>query len=303
MTNAANSLALDTEYFLSKILPTQGTYQMAVMIGGSPIHKSFTTTADLAPAILSADKDNVTLYHACAAYKDGKNRTAANTEAMRCFWLDLDCGDDKAVKGKGYADQPAAFLALKAFVANTGLPKPMVVDSGGGLHVYWPLMEAIPTDKWKMLAEQLKSMTHMFGLFADDSRTSDASSVLRPVGTHNRKYTPPRLVRLLMDAQAVDVADIEQCLKKHVSPNNREHVHIGTIPVQTAAPAASIREQANPDNYTLEEVRDALKNIDPSLNRMDWVAIGMVIADSFGPCGFDLFDEWSRGDLWKGVRQ
>jgi hypothetical protein len=132
---------------------------------------------------------------------------------MKALWLDLDCSEEKEKEGKGYLTKEAALNALKAFCKKMTLPEPLIVDSGGGLHIYWPLTEMIEASHWKAIAAELKRATEAHGLLADASRTADAASVLRPVGTLNRKYDPPCSVRLVSDAPDVDVAVIEAALK------------------------------------------------------------------------------------------
>jgi hypothetical protein len=68
----------------------------------------------------------------------------------------------------------------------------MVVESGHGMHVYWPFKEAISPAKWQRYAEGLKAACVVHGLKADPARTADCASVLRPPGTHNHKDDRPR---------------------------------------------------------------------------------------------------------------
>src|SRR5580693_8105716 len=72
-------------------------------------------------------------------------RTHANMQSVRCFFLDLDVGE--AVSK--YPSQVAALSGLRGFCKVVGLPRPMVTSSGGGLHIYWPLTEALPSDTWR----------------------------------------------------------------------------------------------------------------------------------------------------------
>ena len=69
----------------------------------------------------------------------GFSRSADFTTHFRSFWLDLDVGEDKAINGDGYATQDIAIEKLWQFVNDLGLPDPMVVNSGRGVHAYWPL--------------------------------------------------------------------------------------------------------------------------------------------------------------------
>lgn len=123
-----------------------------------------------------------------------------NTESIQCFWLDLDVKADP----KAYATQKEASEALVGFCKAMRLPKPMVTSSGGGLHVYWPLTEALDPDKWQHYANILKGLTHAWKLRADDSRTADRASVLRPVGTYNWKTGDARPVTVVVHSQRVD---------------------------------------------------------------------------------------------------
>lgn len=47
-------------------------------------------------------------------------------------------------------------------------------------------------------------------------------------------------------------------------------------------------------DYTLDDVRDALRYLDES-DRDTWVRIGMAVKAEFGDAGFDAWDDWSQG--------
>ena len=130
-------------------------------------------------------------------------RVGSNAFEAKAFWLDLDVS---ATKQGCYRSQAEAVAALRRFVAAASLPWPVLVSSGYGIHVYWPLAVPIPSEQWLVVAEQLKALTTRLGLLTDPSRTSDRSSVLRVVGTRNYKrpeYTPH--VTLLADSEDVTV--------------------------------------------------------------------------------------------------
>lgn len=122
-------------------------------------------------------------------------RTHENIASLRAFILDIDCGE-----GKPYTDKNAGVRAVHKLCIDAGLPKPTLVDSGGGVHVYFWLSEAIPADQWAAQANKFKEIVSYFGVFADPSRTSDRSSVLRVPGTHNYKIpNNPREVTIMKD--------------------------------------------------------------------------------------------------------
>lgn len=134
-----------------------------------------------------------------------------NTQAVRCFWFDLDVDVDKAGRGLAYATRDDAAVGIRGFCAAMGLPKPFITSSGGGFHVYWPLTDEIDGDKWQHYANILKQLAAAWGLRADPSRTADRASVLRPVGTHNWKTGAPRTVQVVVNGV---VSDTNQFLSK-----------------------------------------------------------------------------------------
>lgn len=134
------------------------------------------------------------VYFACSKYEVNSTRTTDNVKNIKAFWLDIDCGKDKP-----YETQGDGVRALKHFCADLGLPRPTLVNSGRGVHVYWPLKEAITRPQWKTVADRLKVICHERGLHADPARTADAASILRIPGTLNTKGDPPLDVVLMCD--------------------------------------------------------------------------------------------------------
>jgi hypothetical protein len=191
--------------FLKLILPERGPYIAAIR---SPRNRGFKpnefthTLEDLWTVIENADRDGYETYHACAAFKEARNdpsgtpdgrkrfgRTKHNAFGAKTFWLDIDVGT-----GKPYASQKEAFDTLAVFCRTLNLQPPIVVSSGAGLHVYWPLTHTLDPDTWKRYAEGLKRLCAEHDLFADPARTADISSVLRTPGTSNRKHGGARKV-------------------------------------------------------------------------------------------------------------
>jgi hypothetical protein len=114
------------------------------------------------------------------------SRKRENMDRVRCLFLDLDVG--KPDKGAPkYASQSDALAALARFIFQTGLPEPYVVSSGNGLHVYWPLTDAMTVVDWKPLAVNLRLLMDAHRMLYDPSRTVDITSVLRVPATLNHK--------------------------------------------------------------------------------------------------------------------
>jgi len=126
-----------------------------------------------------------------------------NVKNLKAFILDLDCGE-----GKPYADQAAAIAHLRAFISKYKFPRPTIVNSGGGIHVWFVLNESIDSELWKENALKLKALANKFGLHTDDSRTSDSSSLLRVVGTYNQKKENLREVKLIYKCEPIELEEI-----------------------------------------------------------------------------------------------
>jgi hypothetical protein len=142
----------------------------------------------------------VDAYFALASFQDASSRKAENASYLRSFFLDLDCGT-----GKPYADQAAAAQALKIFLVATLLPEPYIVNSGGGLHVYWPLTEDVPAEDWRVHAKALKQLCTQHNLHADPAVTADCARILRIPDTNNFKNGTVRTVQIMVVGQATDL--------------------------------------------------------------------------------------------------
>lgn len=207
---------MNTHEFLLRVWPTTGPYLLGVPASwtdkdtGKPRkgmrHRSFDTVDAAARAAQSIATDMdapLDVYFALGALNEKRQtgqRKLDNIRELGAFWLDVDIKD----KTGNYQTVDAAARSLKSFCKATGLPKPMIISSGGGLHVYWPLATALETEKWRHYARILKRLAEREGFLADPSRTADACSVLRPVGSYNWKTGAPREVRVLADCPPLD---------------------------------------------------------------------------------------------------
>jgi hypothetical protein len=208
---------MDTLAFLQAIMPANGPYLIAHFDGAKPYlqHTAMPSLELMAKTIKGFDEKGYTVYHACSSYKgahvmlpDPKKpgemkryyRVAENLNRVRSFWIDIDCGEDKADAGKGYAKKSDARDAIVKFCNDVGLKLPMMVSSGNGLHCYWPLTKDIGPNGWRAVASAFKAALAEHGVLADPTRTADASSILRPVGSTHRKGEP-KPVKMLYAGQ------------------------------------------------------------------------------------------------------
>lgn len=204
---------MNTLAFLQHVLPSQGWYVVTVIDSGSPPkQRSFDNIDQLATfaSALSAKGHNV--YYAVASFSESGTRKATAVASVKALFLDIDCGEDTPKK---YATKKDGLLALGQFVKDTGLPKPMVVSSGNGWHVYWVLEEELGINEWKPLAEKLKAACRQHGFRIDPSVPADAARVLRPVGTTNPKGGNE--VKVMITAAPTTVEALRQCLGRYAA--------------------------------------------------------------------------------------
>jgi len=196
--------------FLTAVLPSAGKLCVAVIDPPTKAQFFVSSHEELYRTTELQDGVGRNTYMALASFDDAQSRKAEHAQYMRSFFLDLDCG-----QGKMYPTKRAAVAALDDFLEATGLTKlgqPWLVDSGGGVHVYWPLDRDIPVAGWKPIAQLLKHAAVRHGFKIDHTVTADAARVLRMPGTHNRKYGPDKLVTLRSVGDTFSLTEISECL-------------------------------------------------------------------------------------------
>lgn len=179
---------------METVLGDEGSYCIwAHRISDKRLVQKFYDNLD---AVLQAahnlDTEGFDAYFALGTFIEAGSRSASNIQQLRSLFLDLDCGATK-----DYEDQKSAINALQIFCKQLSLPRPTVVNSGRGIHAYWPLTVPASREEWSAVAERLKSACRKHGLKADPVVTADAARVLRIPGTRNHKNSPPSPVLLL----------------------------------------------------------------------------------------------------------
>lgn len=185
---------MDTKTFLGTVLSDAGYY---CITGIEELHgekrdpyveqKFFDNLDDAVDQARKFDEDGRNAYFALATFVEEGSRRNQNVHQLRSLFLDLDCG-----ASKDYDTQHDALVALRRFCKELKLPKPTLINSGRGVHVYWALTEPVSRETWLPVAERLKELCVDNGLFADPAVTSDSARVLRVPGTHNYKDNPAK---------------------------------------------------------------------------------------------------------------
>lgn len=216
--------------FLKRMWPLEGTYCLATPYT-TPTgvrtysHKTFATIEEAA-AFAERRKDTDNIFFAVHTLKEPRVwaenvpnpktgemgkwqvRVGRNMLMSKAYILDLDVGDSP----NKFLDPLEAKEALAVFCHETGLPRPTLVSSGGGIHVYWELSEPVPSEDWEHQGEKLKRLCFHHKLKADPARTSDSSSVLRVAGTYNLKTGSKRPVKVHYLGTPTDPAEFHKLL-------------------------------------------------------------------------------------------
>jgi|GEM_PF-4762036 len=139
-------------------------------------------------------------------------RTADLATAFKALAVDVDCGP-----GKPYADQKEGWRAFKAAYEAIGLPAPLVVSSGNGIHAYWPMTVAMQSPTWVRASVALRIALGEKGVEVDTGKVHDPSMVLRPVDTHHKKQLPHKLVKCVVDCPDYDPALLAGALQPWIA--------------------------------------------------------------------------------------
>jgi len=178
--------------FLRSLLSDSGHYCVFAAKDDVLIQKFYDTLEEVDRATRKFGADGLNTYFALGTYNEVGSRKAINVREMKSLFLDLDCGPLKE-----YPSQKAAVNALREFCKKLDLPRPFMINSGNGVHVYWPLTEAVSAERWVVEAQRLKQACVDNGLRADPVVTANLAQILRVPGSYNQKQDPPLPVEFL----------------------------------------------------------------------------------------------------------
>lgn len=264
---------MNTLEFLERVLPDDGTYCFSTINKQGLTRNIFLATkADIAVSTKAVSgKTNV--YHACASYKDGSSRKKTNVHRLKSLWLDVDVRPDK-----GYRDFESAFRGLADFLSASSLPRPLVVFSGGGLHLYWPLDADIEPERWQKYSLGLETLAKNLGFKSDEGIAKDSARVLRTPGTINLKNGNE--AKILNDAGPYNISQFNILL-------------IQNAPRPTPKKKYEKDADINKILARCSQMRGFQSGIEQS--GQTWIACGRVIAQCYNGTE-ELWHEWSSKD-------
>lgn len=178
-----------------------------------PYHEFANTYEDVDKIIDKMAAEGREVYFVPGAFDEkrkGPNSAIASyIQYHRSFYIDIDCGP-----GKPYADKKAGLAALQEFMDETGLPTPLLIDSGNGIHCYWFIDQELSYNLWKPTAMGLKERTLALGFQTDQRVVGDGASLLRLPDTFNtKKPETPKPVKIRGSMPALmSLAQFQACV-------------------------------------------------------------------------------------------
>lgn len=180
--------------------------------GPAPMkHIYCNTHADLAEKVLELGDQGYDTYFALGRYKPHKSisgksdgRQGKYVSAIKVIAADVDCSLAKFEAGDGYPTQLEGINALNDFSSKCDFPLPTLINSGGGIHGYWPLAEEVTPDKFQIIADQFDMLATELEFTMDHSRTADRASIMRAPFTQNHKLNQARDVSIMKQTTLID---------------------------------------------------------------------------------------------------
>ena len=224
----------DAQSFLAHVLPPDGPYVLAyaTKTRKGMTHKIFETTETMAREALKISKSGAEVYLCVGSILDkeftndkGKKvpRNQRNIKSLQCLILDIDVVEPTSKKAdRFFTSKQEALESLVGFVNDLGVPKPTIVDSGGGFHAWFGMSPSLDRFDWFKLASKLKAAILHYNpkLLADSTRVLDSASLLRIVGTNNYKTDIIRPVKQLNTGKLSRPLDYEEKLNRYLTDRN-----------------------------------------------------------------------------------
>ena len=231
--------------FYEKVLPTQGVYCVtSINPTTEKARNQFTESLDGVVELIESAKDGKNNVFVAPASFNGYSRKLEDVLYQRSFFVDLDVGE-----GKEYSSKQEALTALEAFIDAVELPEPVRIDSGRGVHAYWPLDTDVPATEWKIYAEKFKDLCISNDLHIDPVVTANPNRIMRCPDTLNYKDNPPIPTKILGDENDIPVYSFDEFKE-----------FLGEADPTFDMIIANIPKGMSPDQQAMSRVKDYTSN-------------------------------------------
>lgn len=307
---------LSLDEYLRLVLPDGGNYFVEYNTrSGRHVPRLCTTLADTALEIRRRAQSRLETWVGIASF--GDKRRSDSVVLKKSFYIDIDCGPDKAYKTKDDAKK----ALNKTIKQDRAIPRPtIVIDSGNGFHLYWVLEAPITPKEWKPIAAKFKAALRIAELHADSKVTADIARILRPPETWNVKdandhkpcnvlkyyprsvYTVERLCLLLPAAAPTD--NIEQAQPQQPSDATAKLAALGSVDdlISGTNTTPFLRLDDAGKQRVAGEMLDLISKPEYFDDYTKWVNVGKALKDASEMCSaqdankewMDIWDTWSQ---------
>lgn len=199
-------LGMNWRDFLNLVLPTDGRISVrGVNFNGvdSEEHtwiRRYNDFDDIEQFLQNVEAAKRESFYSPATFGWDNNCKKTNIAFLKSFFLDLDCGVGEK---KQFPSQAAGISALKNFCVTTGLPAPMLVSSGNGVHAYWVLDEQVTTEVWEPYQAGLIELAKAHGVPSDEATRQPTLPMRLPGTLHFKDPENPKPVSVLKTAKTI----------------------------------------------------------------------------------------------------
>lgn len=197
-----------TSKLLDSVFPDDGPLRVLEIVQPSGVRfvRWYEDNKNLLSAARHYSDSGANVYFSFSTFVEKDTRSLKNLADVRALGLDIDVRE----QGGQYNDFPTAAKALGAAIKAAKLPHPFINHSGGGLHVFWPLLEALPLQRWRPLQRALLLRLSEMGLKVDVGPSVNAVGLFRVPGTLNHKRRAD--VRVLHEGEPVLAEQLAEIL-------------------------------------------------------------------------------------------
>lgn len=234
--------------FLSAIFAAEDVIEFRPIKAGESRWGRLTDLPQIVPWLVALNEAGKQIYFGANPRKDVGGSKAADVRLARCLFADFD-------DGATYED------AMKR-IKIAGLPLPtVVVRTGGGIHCWWLLTEAVSD-----LARWKTRMKAMIGSLGSDKTVHDSPRVMRLPGFVNHKYQHKPLAEIV-EIDRSRVYSWDEMAPRDMEKRSREFLHRGTL-----LPGSQRREtiftvacDLRARGWKLPDAENAIMDVVPSL--------------------------------------
>ncbi|MGG4498444.1 hypothetical protein [Brevibacillus reuszeri] len=245
------------------------------------------------PEFMSLALKKQDVYYGIGLRKEKKSGTDRGKSSDVCFlpgvWMDIDCSEGTHKKG----DLPSSVEA-QCFINSLPLKPSIIVNSGGGYHVYWLFTQGIEITNSEEpigIPELVRDFQNVLRYLGSQhgwsfDNTSDLARVLRVPGTLNYKdKLAPKEVRIISDSgPRYSMDEIHEFIAENAQPFVSHDIY---APEENQYPPSNAELIVEKCAF-LRHCRDEAA----TLSEPKWFAMINVLA--IAENGYELIHELSR---------